>query len=535
MENMSNQRRCRIWIGGAVLLLVAVFVVFGSYFRKPPLRIPVIDGTTTTVVAGVHLIGGVGPAASYAVETTEGLILIDAGLDDDAAALKAELKSLGLDWKSLRAVFLTHVHGDHCGGAERLRAETGARIYAGRRDADVIASGVPREAFFSIFPMPNHSPHATHVDEPLQGGESISIGEMTIETIDTPGHTPGSVCYLMENNGLRILFSGDVIYRLGDHPLGTYSAYLAPGYRGDVREFLASLKKLRNLPAPDLVLPGHPAASRAPQSPRLSSREWNRILDSGIQEMEQLIARFEADGANFLDDHPKQLVPGVCYFGNFHGTEVYGLYSGSVFAIINAPGGAGLYEFLEQRQNILKLPPTKPTAVLLTACSEREISGLKKLVEDTQASVYVAEADMELIRSLCPSGTAVLSTKDLDKSQLPAVTPVELGRSGTTLIAYVMESSGKTILISSTIPTGGNRTMVGELISRSGESSLTPSDFVNVLRQLLQIGPDLWLPAVTVNGQNANLYDEEWKSVLGKDFDAVQELFLSGQPPRQGR
>jgi glyoxylase-like metal-dependent hydrolase (beta-lactamase superfamily II) len=531
MENMSNQRRYRIWIGGAVFFLIVVVLVFASDFRKPSLQIPVIDGTTTTVVAGVHLIGGLGPSASYAVETTEGLILIDTGLDDDATKLKAELESLGLDWKSLRAVFLTHVHGDHCGGAERLRAETGARIYAGQRDAAAIESGLSRDAFFSIFPMPNHSPHATHVDEPLQGGESISIGDVTIETIDTPGHTPGSVCYLVEYNGLRILFSGDVIYRLGDNPLGTYSAYLAPRYRSDVREFLASLKKLRNLTAPDLVLPGHPAASRAPHSPRLSSQEWNTMLGSGIQEMEQLIARFDVDGANFLDDVPKQLVPGVFYFGDFHGTAVYGLYFGSEFAIINAPGGAGLCEFLEQRQDILKLPPTKPNAVLLTACGEREIAGLKKLVEDTQASVYVAEPEMELIRSQCPSGTVVLSTKDLDKSQLPAVTPVELGRPGTTLIAYVLQSSGKTILISSTIPTGGNRTVVGELISRSGKSSLTPSDFVNVLRRLLQFKPDLWLPAVPVNGQNANLYDEEWKSVLGKDYDAVHELFLSGHSP----
>ncbi len=531
MENMPHQRRYRIWIGGAVFLLVAVFVVFGSIFRKPPLQLPVIDGTTTTVVAGVHLIGGLGPAASYAVETTEGLILIDSGLDDDAAALKAELKSLGLDWKSLRAVFLTHVHGDHCGGAERLRAETGARIYAGRLDASVIESGLPRDAFFSIFPMPNHSPHTTHVDEPLHGGESISIGGVTIETIDTPGHTPGSVCYLIEKNGLRILFSGDVIYRLGANPLGTYSAYLAPHYRGDARDYLASLKKLRNLPAPDLVLPGHPTSSKVPQSPDLSSGEWNRMLSIGIQEMEQLIARFDVDGANFLDDNPKQLVPGVCYFGDFHGTAVYGLYSESVFAIINAPGGAGLSEFLEQRQKMLKLPPMKPTAVLLTACREREIAGLKKLVEDTQASVYVAEAGMELIRSQCPSGTAVLSTKELDKSQLPAVTPVELGRSDTTLIAYVMRSSGKTILISSTIPTGGNPTMAGELISRSEKSSLTPSDFVNVLRRLLQIQPNLWLPAVPLNGQNANLYDEQWKSVLGKDYDALNESLSSGHPP----
>jgi glyoxylase-like metal-dependent hydrolase (beta-lactamase superfamily II) len=487
----------------------------------------VIDGTTTTVVSGIHLIGGLGPAACYAVETKEGLVLIDSGLERDAAMLKAELTALGLDWKRTRAVFLTHVHGDHCGGAERLRVETGARIYAGHRDAPAIMEGSSRDAVFSIFPMPYHSPHATHVDEPLYGGESISIGEVTIETIDTPGHTPGSVCYLMEYNGLRVLFSGDVIYRLGDHPLGTYSAYLPPRFRGDVREFLASLKKLSELPAPDLVLPGHPSASRIPQSPGMTMREWTGMLDRGIEEMELLISRFENDGANFLDDNPKQLVPGVFYFGDFQGTAIYGLYSGSSLAIINSPGGTELLDFLEQRQKALELPITKPSAVLLTACGEREISGLREFIEVSQASVFVAEADMEFIRRHCASGTVVLSTSELNKSQFPGITPLELGRSTTTLMAYLLQLSGRTILISSTIPTGGNRQMAGELISRSGDSGLTPSDFVNVLRRLHQLDPDLWLPAVALNGQNANLYDDEWKSVLGKDYDAVQELMLS--------
>lgn len=527
MEHMSHYLQRKVWIAAAVLLLVAVFVVFGRYFLKPQLQIPVIDGNTTTVVSGVHLIGGLGPAACYAVETKEGLVLIDSGLEEDAATLKAELTTLGLDWKRIRAVFLTHVHGDHCGGAERLRLETGARIYAGHRDASAIVEGSSRDAVFSIFPMPYHTPHATHVDEPLHGGEAISIGEVTLETIETPGHTPGSACYLMEYNGVRILFSGDVIYRLGDDPLGTYSAYLPPRYRGDVREFLESLKKLRELRAPDLVLPGHPAASRVPQSPALTSRDWNAMLDSGIQEMEQLISRFDGDGADFLDGHPKQLEPGIFYFGDFHGTAVYGLYSGSAFAIINAPGGTGLLDFLEQQQTILKQPIAKPNVILLTACGESEVSGLKNLVEATQASVYVAEADLELIRSQCPPGTVVLPTKELNKSPLPGVTAIELGRSNTTLIAYVLQLSGKTILISSTIPTGGNRRTVEELISRSGISGLTPSEFVNVLRRLRQIDPDLWLPSVSVNGQNANLYDEEWKNLLGKDYASVQELFLS--------
>jgi hypothetical protein len=60
--------------------------------------------------------------------------------------------------------------------------------------------------------------------------------------------------------------SHDRIWR----PLGTYSAYMPPRYRGDARAYAASLRALRALPVPDLVLPGHPRADRTPQPARLS-------------------------------------------------------------------------------------------------------------------------------------------------------------------------------------------------------------------------------------------------------------------------
>ena len=68
---------------------------------------------------------------------------------------ESQMAELGLDWKHVRAILLTHVHGDHSGGAEWLRAATGARIYAGEGDVPVLRSGKPREAFFSTYHMPD--------------------------------------------------------------------------------------------------------------------------------------------------------------------------------------------------------------------------------------------------------------------------------------------------------------------------------------------------------------------------------------------
>ncbi|MFM9961516.1 MAG: MBL fold metallo-hydrolase [Planctomycetaceae bacterium] len=288
---MNRGTRRRQILAGVLMLLTVMIVLFVS-FREPGLGdVPRLNGSTVTIVPGIHLLGNLGPAAAYVVETPQGLVLIDSGLDRDARLLKSEMTELGLDWKRLHAIFLTHVHGDHSGGAEHLRAETGAKVYAGQADVAVLSEGSSRDAFFGTFEMPNHSPHPTTVDVALEGDESIAFGPVRVQVLSTPGHTLGSTCYLLERAGLRVLFAGDVIVRLGEKPLGTYTTYMAPRYRGDAQSYLASLRKLRALAVPDLVLPGHPRASRTPQSPRLTQPQWNAMLAAGIREMEQLVSR----------------------------------------------------------------------------------------------------------------------------------------------------------------------------------------------------------------------------------------------------
>ena len=138
------------------------------------------------------MLGGLSPSAAYVVETSDGLILVDSGLAADAGPLRAEMAELGLDWRRVRAILLTHVHGDHTGGAEALRAATGARVYAGAGDAAVLRAGGPREAFFSTFYMPDHAPHPTTVDVELRGGETIAVGDVRIQAIAAPGTRRGA-------------------------------------------------------------------------------------------------------------------------------------------------------------------------------------------------------------------------------------------------------------------------------------------------------------------------------------------------------
>src|SRR4051794_5412011 len=118
--------------------------------------------------------------------------------------------------------------------------------------------------------------------------------------------------------------------------------------------------------------------------------------------MQRLLARYQADGANFLDGNPKRLLPDLYYLGDFHGTAVYGLQAESKFFLIDAPGGSRLSDFVKSQQRELGLPPMEPFAILLTACDEKETAGLRELVERTNARVVVAAEGVALVKQLCP-------------------------------------------------------------------------------------------------------------------------------------
>src|SRR5262249_32132929 len=155
------------------------------------------------------------------------------------------------DVKALKAILLTHVHADHSMGAAHLREVSGAKIYAGRADCQALRQGGPRDMFFSTFYMPHLTPHRTTIDVELAGDEVIAFGKTRYIALGTPGHTPGSITYLMERRDLRALFTGDIVQNLTrprGGEMGTYAAGLPPHFGGNARDYLATLRRLRAMP-----------------------------------------------------------------------------------------------------------------------------------------------------------------------------------------------------------------------------------------------------------------------------------------------
>lgn len=515
----------------ALLLLATLFAAGcrhqpGTQSTPSPARVPVLASYPLTVAPKLHLLGGLSPSAAYVVETSEGLVLIDTGLDPTADALRSQMTSLSLDWRKVRAILLTHVHGDHSGGAEAMRAATGAKVYAGQGDAAALRTGRPREAFFSMFDMPQVTLHPTHVDVAVTDGQVIIVGDAQFRVLASPGHTPGSVCYLLERCDQRALFSGDVIMSLlghplspdpFEHPLGTYAAYLAPRYHGDARAFLSTLRRLRALPAPPLVLPGHPRMDPVPQSPVMTQPRWEALLDGGIREMVRLQARYTKDGADFLDGAPKELLPHLYYLGDFKSRPVYCFLTRTGLVLVDAPGGPNLSSFVRTRLKALHAHAVAVRAVLLTSGDAAATAGLADVLRSSRPLVVASPAAWQAVKRACPTGTQFLSPAALSRRSLLPVTPIALPGRGVGAVAYLVRWAGKTVLVSGSIPVKPTPATVQDLAADMAHGRGDGTTYCASLQRLGQLRPDLWLPAIPGNSQNANLYDDQWKDILAQN------------------
>jgi len=133
-------------------------------------------------------------------------IIIDPG--GDAKALLATLMSQKV---TLKAVYHTHAHFDHFMASEALRKETGAPLFLHKADRFLWDN---LEMQCARFGMPAPTTKTEAPDGILQDNQPLELeGLGKHQTLFTPGHTPGSCCFHLEDQG--ILVAGDTLFRGG--------------------------------------------------------------------------------------------------------------------------------------------------------------------------------------------------------------------------------------------------------------------------------------------------------------------------------
>jgi len=168
----------------------------------------------------------------YVVEdkATNEVTLIDTGYGPPYSNLIESLRKLKIDINRIKQVLITHRHRDHTNGLKQILREIKPTIYIHKLDAGVLAKRL--EAAKKLI---------VRINEEYE----IKVGDISIKALHTPGHTAGSICYLIDN----IIFSGDLVFANG-----SFGRTDLP--TGNISDLIDSLKRISKLEV-NTLLPGH--------------------------------------------------------------------------------------------------------------------------------------------------------------------------------------------------------------------------------------------------------------------------------------
>jgi glyoxylase-like metal-dependent hydrolase (beta-lactamase superfamily II)/8-oxo-dGTP pyrophosphatase MutT (NUDIX family) len=209
-----------------------------------------------------------GPGTNAYLVGEKELAVIDPGPDIPSHIEKI----LGEAKGRLRWILCTHTHVDHSPAAERLKAATGAQVIG--------------------MPAPEHGNQDRHFkpDRAPAHAERLSLGDITLHAVHTPGHASNHLCYMLEQT--RMLFTGD-------HVMQGSTVVINPP-DGDMRKYLASLEALL---AEDIAIiaPGHGYLIGTPH------KEVRRLVAHRLAREAKVTAALRGRGERSLEE----LVPEV--------------------------------------------------------------------------------------------------------------------------------------------------------------------------------------------------------------------------------
>jgi hydroxyacylglutathione hydrolase len=231
----------RTLIGAAVILIPLIAFLGTRIYRiksdfnkmKPAATGQVADSVYAVKDSYVNL---------YLVRDGDQYIAFDSGAGPER--IRGEMEKLGIDPAAVAAVFLTHGDSDHTGG---LGLFPKATVYLGDAEEQMVDG---RKARFFIFKNKLARKHVLLADN-----ESVRIGGLTVTVLSTPGHTPGSVCYLV--NG-EYLFTGDSM-SLKEGKAGLFSRAI----NMDSETQAESLKKVAKLTGVKAIFTAHHGISNS--------------------------------------------------------------------------------------------------------------------------------------------------------------------------------------------------------------------------------------------------------------------------------
>ncbi len=244
----------------------------------------------TWYVAGQTWVG------CYLIDTGAGLILIDTAIPESTYLMVDSIYKLGYKLDDIKLILISHAHFDHCGAAAQMKELTGAKLYLSHEDHEFMKA-CPEETM--VLDKDSH-PQMFEPDCYYADDQPITLGNITIHTMLTPGHTIGCTSFFWSEknpvNGeiYQIAMHGGVGANTMNDEYYADSKYLTPALR---ERFLDDAEKLKKIHV-DIALPSHPnqieIMDRAgtythETQPYLDSTVWNQFVDERVRQVKVLM------------------------------------------------------------------------------------------------------------------------------------------------------------------------------------------------------------------------------------------------------
>lgn len=232
----------------------------------------------------------------YLIDTGDGLILIDTAIPESLYLMVDSICQLGFKMTDIKKILLSHAHFDHCGAAAAMKKLTGAELYMSKEDTEFYKA-CPEE---TLVLDPDSHPQYFEVDKYYSDDEPITLGNISIRTILTPGHTIGCTSFLWDvknpTNGETYVVGmhGGVGANTMNDDYYSTSKYLTPDLRD---RFISDADKLKKIHV-DIALPSHPnqieIVDRAGQytdesQPYLDDTIWADFIDERVRQVKSLM------------------------------------------------------------------------------------------------------------------------------------------------------------------------------------------------------------------------------------------------------
>jgi len=178
----------------------------------------------------------------YLLDGGAELAIIDAGVGRSASELINNIEKLGFDPALVRYIVATHGHIDHTGGLAYIKEKLGAKVAAHERELAAVEgenAALTAAHYYGVKYKP------ITVEIVLKGDqETLSVGDLRLICLHTPGHTPGGISPYVDTGEKRILFGQDI------H--GPFN----PAWGSNLEEWGKSMRRLLAL-QPDILCEGH--------------------------------------------------------------------------------------------------------------------------------------------------------------------------------------------------------------------------------------------------------------------------------------